>query len=190
MVQHLHSSMAEDFQDPLLELVIASENTDNPETLLEIAKRAAASSDAGTSSKINLQILEQFTMTKIPMEEKVTDTKKHYFIESSDNDFGGDNLLGTEARLRRIRSANNRFITTRRRSRRADDDLSSTSSTSIDRNPQYQPLLNGPESSSNRQIENRENSVEAIKPQVKQNESYDSAKAKAQKRRPKTAKNR
>ncbi|XP_043512681.1 transient receptor potential cation channel subfamily V member 4 [Frieseomelitta varia] len=185
-----HSSMAEDFQDPLLELVIASENTNDPETLLEIARRAAASSDAGTSSKINLQILEQFTMTKIPMEEKVTDTKKQYFIESSDNDFGGDNLLGTEARLRRIRSANNRFITTRRRSRHADDDLSSTSSTSIDRNPQYQPLLNGPESSSNRQIESRESSVEAIKPQVKQNESYDSVKAKAQKRRPKTAKNR
>lgn len=102
----------------------------------------------------------------------------------------GDNLLGTEARLRRIRSANNRFITTRRRSRHADDDLSSTSSTSIDRNPQYQPLLNGPESSSNRQIESRESSVEAIKPQVKQNESCDSVKAKAQKRRPKTAKNR
>ena len=90
----LDSSMAEDFQDPLLELVIASENTNDPETLLEIAKRAAANSDAGTSSKINLQILEQFTMTKIPMEENVTDTKKHYFIESSDNDFGGnDNLF-------------------------------------------------------------------------------------------------
>lgn len=86
----LDSSTAEDFQDPLLELVIASENTDDPATLLEIAKRAAASFDAGTSLKINLQILEQFTMTKIPMEENVTDTKKHYFIESSDNDFGGN----------------------------------------------------------------------------------------------------
>ncbi|XP_071856344.1 transient receptor potential cation channel subfamily V iav isoform X3 [Bombus fervidus] len=185
-----HSSMAEDFQDPLLELVIASENTDDPETLLKIAERAAANFEVESSSKINLQILEQFTMTKLPMEEKVTATKKQYFVESSDNDFGGDNILGTEARLRRIRSANNRFITTRRRSRHTDDDLSSTSSTSADRNPQYQPLLNGPENSASRQIESRESSIEAIKPQVKQNGSCDSVKIKVQKRRPKTAKNR
>ncbi|XP_031363916.1 transient receptor potential cation channel subfamily V member 5 isoform X6 [Apis dorsata] len=83
-----HSSVTEDFQDPLLELVIASENTNDPETLLEIAKRAAAGFETETSSKINLQILEQFTMTKIPMEEKVSVTRKQYFIESSDNDFG------------------------------------------------------------------------------------------------------
>ncbi|XP_076481511.1 transient receptor potential cation channel subfamily V iav isoform X4 [Bombus vancouverensis nearcticus] len=185
-----HSSMAEDFQDPLLELVIASENTDDPETLLKIAERAAANFEVESSSKINLQILEQFTMTKLPMEEKVAATKKQYFVESSDNDFGGDNLLGTEARLRRIRSANNRFITTRRRSRHTDDDLSSTSSTSADRNPQYQPLLNGPENLASRQIESRESSIEAIKPQVKQNGSCDSVKIKVQKRRPKTAKNR
>ncbi|XP_048262316.1 uncharacterized protein LOC125385208 isoform X4 [Bombus terrestris] len=185
-----HSSMAEDFQDPLLELVIASENTDDPETLLKIAERAAANFEVESSSKINLQILEQFTMTKLPMEEKVAATKKQYFVESSDNDFGGDNLLGTEARLRRIRSANNRFITTRRRSRHTDDDLSSTSSTSADRNPQYQPLLNGPENLVSRQIESRESSIEAIKPQVKQNGSCDSVKIKVQKRRPKTAKNR
>ncbi|XP_050491964.1 uncharacterized protein LOC126874205 isoform X5 [Bombus huntii] len=185
-----HSSMAEDFQDPLLELVIASENTDDPETLLKIAERAAANFEVESSSKINLQILEQFTMTKLPMEEKVAARKKQYFVESSDNDFGGDNLLGTEARLRRIRSANNRFITTRRRSRHTDDDLSSTSSTSADRNPQYQPLLNGPENLASRQIESRESSIEAIKPQVKQNGSCDSVKIKVQKRRPKTAKNR
>ncbi|XP_068985574.1 uncharacterized protein iav isoform X5 [Bombus flavifrons] len=185
-----HSSMAEDFQDPLLELVIASENTHDPETLLKIAERAAANFEVESSSKINLQILEQFTMTKLPMEEKVAATKKQYFVESSDNDFGGDNLLGTEARLRRIRSANNRFITTRRRSRHTDDDLSSTSSTSADRNPQYQPLLNGPENLASRQIESRESSIEAIKPQVKQNGSCDSVKIKVQKRRPKTAKNR
>ncbi|XP_043583973.1 uncharacterized protein LOC122568367 isoform X3 [Bombus pyrosoma] len=185
-----HSSMAEDFQDPLLELVIASENTDDPETLLKIAERAAANFEVESSSKINLQILEQFTMTKLPMEEKVTATKKQYFVESSDNDFSGDNLLGTEARLRRIRSANNRFITTRRRSRHTDDDLSSMSSTSADRNPQYQPLLNGPENLAGRQIESRESSIEAIKPQVKQNGSCDSVKIKVQKRRPKTAKNR
>lgn len=85
--------MAEDFQDPLLELVIASENTDDPETLLKIAERAAANFEVESSSKINLQILEQFTMTKLPMEEKVAATKKQYFVESSDNDFGGNNEL-------------------------------------------------------------------------------------------------
>lgn len=95
---HIHifvpdSSVTEDFQDPLLELVIASENTNDPETLLEIAKRAAAGFETETSSKINLQILEQFTMTKIPMEEKVNVTRKQYFVESSDNDFGGDNKI-------------------------------------------------------------------------------------------------
>ncbi|XP_006610582.1 uncharacterized protein LOC102678884 isoform X1 [Apis dorsata] len=185
-----HSSVTEDFQDPLLELVIASENTNDPETLLEIAKRAAAGFETETSSKINLQILEQFTMTKIPMEEKVSVTRKQYFIESSDNDFGGDNLLGTEARLRRIRSANNRFITTRRRSRNVDDDLSSTSSTSMDRNPRYQSLLNGHENSIDHPIESRECSIEAINSQIKQNGPCETVKAKVQKRRPKTAKNR
>lgn len=85
--------MTEDFQDPLLELVIASENTNDPETLLEIAKRAAAGFETEASSKINLQILEQFTMTKIPMEEKVSVTRKQYFVESSDNDFGGDDKI-------------------------------------------------------------------------------------------------
>uniref|UniRef100_A0AB39A6J3 Inactive n=1 Tax=Apis mellifera TaxID=7460 RepID=A0AB39A6J3_APIME len=185
-----HSSVTEDFQDPLLELVIASENTNDPETLLEIAKRAAAGFETETSSKINLQILEQFTMTKIPMDEKVNVTRKQYFVESSDNDFGGDNLLGTEARLRRIRSANNRFITTRRRSRNVDDDLSSTSSTSMDRNPRYQSLLNGHENSIDRPIESRECSIEAINSQIKQNGPCETMKAKVQKKRPKTARNR
>ncbi|XP_016767339.2 uncharacterized protein LOC726119 isoform X2 [Apis mellifera] len=185
-----HSSVTEDFQDPLLELVIASENTNDPETLLEIAKRAAAGFETETSSKINLQILEQFTMTKISMDEKVNVTRKQYFVESSDNDFGGDNLLGTEARLRRIRSANNRFITTRRRSRNVDDDLSSTSSTSMDRNPRYQSLLNGHENSIDRPIESRECSIEAINSQIKQNGPCETMKAKVQKKRPKTARNR
>ncbi|XP_076629860.1 transient receptor potential cation channel subfamily V iav [Colletes latitarsis] len=184
-----HSTTAEDFQDPLLNLVIASESTTDPETLLEIAQRAVASVEAPASSKINLEILEQFTMTKITAEEQPIVTKKQYFVESSDNDFGGDNLLGTEARLRRIRSANNRFITTRRRSRHGDDDLSSTSSTSADGNPRYQPLLNDPEGNpSNRQIEGRDAPNETIKSQVKQNGT--SSGNKIQKRRPKTAKNR
>ncbi|XP_017798463.1 PREDICTED: uncharacterized protein LOC108579435 [Habropoda laboriosa] len=188
---HLQST-AEDFQDPLLELLAASENTSDPETLLKIARRAAADVEEATSAKINLQILEQFTMTKIPVEEQVAVKKKQYFVESSDNDFGGDNLLGTQARLRRIRSANNRVTTARRQSRHTDDDLSSTSSASVDGNPRYQPLLNGPEENpSNRQIESREDSTGAIKSQVKQNGTFESSKSEVQKRkRPKTAKNR
>ncbi|CAK9825541.1 Transient receptor potential cation channel subfamily V member 6 [Anthophora retusa] len=186
-------SIAEDFQDPLLELSIASENTSDPETLLKIAQRAAAAvEEEATGTKINLQILEQFTMTKIPVEEQITVKKKQYFVESSDNDFAGDNLLGTQARLRRIRSANNRVITTRRQSRHTDDDLSSTSSASVDGNPRYQPLLNGPEENpSNRQIESREDSTGAIKSQVKQNGTFETSKSEVQKRkRPKTARNR
>lgn len=112
-------------------------------------------------------------------------------LKKIDRLIAGDNLFGTEARLRRIRSANNRFITTRRRSRHVDDDdLSSTSSASVDGNPRYQSLFNGPEESSlNRRIESRD-PIEAIKSQVKQNEPCDSSKTKIQKRRPKTAKNR
>ncbi|XP_054004497.1 uncharacterized protein LOC128890222 isoform X1 [Hylaeus anthracinus] len=178
---------AEDINDPLLDLVIASENTIDPEILKKMAERVLASAETSASSKVNLNILEQFTMTKIPVEEQTTVVKKQYFVESSDNDFGGDNLLGTEARLRRIRSANNRFITTRRRSRHGDDELSSTSSTSVDGNPRYQPLLNDPEvNPSNRQIEGRAGSAETIKSQVNQN----GASSKVHKRRPKTARNR
>ncbi|XP_076181972.1 transient receptor potential cation channel subfamily V iav isoform X2 [Ptiloglossa arizonensis] len=186
-----HLTVTGDFQDPFLDLVIASENTSDHGTLLEIAQRAVASVETPTSAKINLEILEQFTMTKIPVEEQTTVPKKQYFVESSDNDFAGDNLLGTEARLRRIRSANNRFITTRRRSRHGDDDLSSTSSTSAEGNSRYQPLLNDPEGNpSNRQIEGRDGFTETIKSQVKQNGTVDSSRSKARKRRPKTARNR
>ncbi|XP_031843575.1 transient receptor potential cation channel subfamily V iav isoform X2 [Nomia melanderi] len=181
---------AEEIQDPLLDLVIASESTTDNEILMKIARCAAASVDVPADSKLNLQILEQFTMIKIPVEEQLTATKKQYFIESSDNDFAGDNLLGTEARLRRIRSANNRFITTRRRSRHGDGDLSSSSSTSADGNSRYQPLLDDPEEKlTNRQIEGPDGPGEIIKPEIKQNGTCNSSKNKAQKRRPKTARN-
>ncbi|XP_015434191.1 PREDICTED: uncharacterized protein LOC107189994 [Dufourea novaeangliae] len=181
---------AEDVQDPLLDLVIASENTTDHEILLKMAQCAAASSEVSVEPKINLQILEQFTMIKIPVEE-VPVVKKQYFVESSDNDFGGNNLLGTEARLRRIRSANSRFITTRRRPGHGDGDLSSSSSTSADGNPRYQPLLNDPEEKpTNRQIDGRDGSIEIIKSEVKPNGTCISSKNKAQKRRPKTARNR
>ncbi|XP_026667863.1 uncharacterized protein LOC108623188 isoform X2 [Ceratina calcarata] len=191
-----HLSTSEDFQDPLLELVIACENATDPATLQRIAERAAAGFEHGTAtgSKINVSILEQFTMTKIAVDEQVTVTKKQYFIESSDNDFAGDNLLGTEARLRRIKSANNRYNTTRRRSQRGDDDLSSTSCTSVDANPPYQPLFNGPreEEPTNGSVKSPSSSVEInSESPVQQNGPIcDSKKRKVQKRRPKTAKNR
>ncbi|XP_076546096.1 transient receptor potential cation channel subfamily V iav [Osmia lignaria lignaria] len=188
------SSLTENYQDPLLELVIASESTNDSKMLLKIAERAANDFDSPANPKINLQILEQFTMTKIPMEEQVIVKKKQYFIESSDNDFAGDNLLGTVARLRRIRSANSRFITARRRSRRTDDDLSSTSSASGDGgNPRYQQLRNEPEENpSNHSSESRNESIEAIKSQTKQNDVSCGSRNKVhcQKRRPKTARNR
>ncbi|XP_046142105.1 uncharacterized protein LOC114873115 isoform X2 [Osmia bicornis bicornis] len=201
----LGSSLTENYQDPLLELVIASESTNDSKMLLKIAERAANDFDSPANPKINLQILEQFTMTKIPMEEQVTVKKKQYFIESSDNDFGGDNLLGTVARLRRIRSANSRFITARRRSRHTDDDLSSTSSASDDGggdggdggdggNPRYQQLRNEPEENpSNHPSETiLDESIETIKSQTKQNDVSCGSRSKAhcQKRRPKTARNR
>lgn len=84
----------EDMQDPLLELVIASETTTDYDTLMKIAQIAASSDfEVTANAKINLQILEQFTMTKIPVEEQVTTVRKQYFVESSDNDFGGNDFF-------------------------------------------------------------------------------------------------
>ncbi|TGZ38073.1 Uncharacterized protein DBV15_10039 [Temnothorax longispinosus] len=106
--------------------------------------------------------------------------------------FTGDNLLGTEARLRRIKSANNRFITTSRRTRRDDNDDSSSSTTSVERSQRYRPLLNDPEERPTNHIETegQKTSVETIKPEVKQNGSIPTKPPdKIQKRRPKTAKN-
>nr|XP_033323671.1 uncharacterized protein LOC117218984 isoform X3 [Megalopta genalis] len=186
-------AIVDEIQDPLLELVIAAENMSDHETLTKIARRAAESVAVPTDPKINLQILEQFTMIKMPEEEPVPVAKKQYFIESSDNDFGGDALLGTEARLRRIRSANNRFITTRRHSRHENGDpSSSSSSTSVDGNPRCPaPLFTDPEQKlTNRQIEGIDGPVRLIKADVKRNGECDSSKNKAQKRRPKTARNR
>ncbi|XP_078048657.1 transient receptor potential cation channel subfamily V iav [Augochlora pura] len=185
----------DEIQDPLLELVIAAENMSDHETLMKIARRALESVTVPTDPKINLQILEQFTMIKMPEEEPTPVAKKQYFVESSDNDFGGETLLGTEARLRRIRSANNRFITTRRHSRHGDGDgdpSSSSSSTSADGNsPCPAPVLADPEQKlTNRQIEGSAEPVQLIKADIKQNGTCNSSKNKAQKRRPKTARNR
>ncbi|XP_050466504.1 uncharacterized protein LOC126859345 isoform X3 [Cataglyphis hispanica] len=179
-------------EDPFLELVIASETTINYEILLQMAKSALAASEASMKTMVDSQILAHFAMIAPPVTEKSI-VKKQYFIESSDNDFGGDNLLGTEARLRRIKSANNRFISTSKRSHRNDDDDSSSSTISIERNQRYRSLFNDPEEkpTNHIEIEGRKASIETIKSEVKQNGSIPvKVPDKNQKRRPKTAKNR
>ncbi|EFN84766.1 uncharacterized protein LOC105182976 [Harpegnathos saltator] len=186
-------------EDPFLELAIASETTEDYDTLLQMAKSALATSEASTT--VDPQILAHFTMIAPPPVEKPIVVKKQYLVESSDNDLGGDNLLGTEARIRRIKSANDRFISTSKRSHHDDDNDSSSSVTSVDRSqPQYRPLLNDSEESLANRVENegrRTSDVETIKSEVKQNGrggggggvSKPSDK-RVQKRRPKTAKNR
>ncbi|KAG5334109.1 TRPV6 protein, partial [Acromyrmex charruanus] len=178
-------------EDPFLELAIASETTTDYKTLLQIAKSALATSEASMKTTIDPQILAHFAMVAPPTIEKSSIVKKQYFMESSDNDLGGDNLLGTEARLRRIKSANNRF-TTSKRSRRDDDGDSSSSTTSVEQSLRYRPLLNDPEQRPMNRIETegRKTIVETIKPEVEQNGIPTKPLDKIQKRRPKTAKNR
>lgn len=175
-------------EDPFLELAIASETATDYKTLLQMAKSALATSEASMKTTIDPQILAHFAMVVPPATEKSTIVKKQYFMESSDNDLGGDNLLGTEARLRRIKSANNRFIATSKRSRR-DGDGDSSSSTSVER---CRPLLNDPEEKSANRIETEGRKTnEPINSKVKQNGSIPIKPSdKVQKRRPKTAKNR
>lgn len=105
--------------------------------------------------------------------------------------FTGDNLLGTEARLRRIKSANNRFITTSKRPHRDDDDDSSSSTISIERNQRYRPLFNDPEErlANYVEIEGQKTSMETIKSETNGSILLKPP-DKIQKRRPKTAKNR
>ncbi|XP_072745359.1 uncharacterized protein Iav [Anoplolepis gracilipes] len=179
-------------EDPLLELAIASETTTDYEILLQIAKSALVASEVSMKTTIDPQVLAHFALIAPPIIEKPI-VKKQYFIESSDNDFGGDNLLGTEARLRRIKSANNRFITTSKRSHRDDDDDSSSSTISIEQNQRYRPLFNDPEERPTNlmEMEGRKTATETIKSEVKQNGSIPiKSPDKIQKRRPKTAKNR
>ncbi|XP_012062295.1 PREDICTED: transient receptor potential cation channel subfamily V member 4 [Atta cephalotes] len=186
-------ALEETVGDPFLELTIASETTTDYKTLLQIAKSALATSEASLKTTIDPQILAHFAMVAPPTIEKSSIVKKQYFMESSDNDLGGDNLLGTEARLRRIKSANNRFITTSKRSCRDDDDDSSSSTMSVEQSLRYRPLLNDPEQRPMNRIETegRKTTMETIKPEVKQNGSIPTKPLdKIQKRRPKTAKNR
>ncbi|KAG5317206.1 TRPV6 protein, partial [Pseudoatta argentina] len=184
-------ALEETVEDPFLELAIASETTTDYKTLLQIAKSALATSEASMKTTIDPQILAHFAMVAPPTIEKSSIVKKQYFMESSDNDLGGDNLLGTEARLRRIKSANNRF-TTSKRSRRGDDGDSSSSTTSVEQSLRYRPLLNDPEQRPMNRIETegRKTIVETIKPEVEQKGIPTKPLDKIQKRRPKTAKNR
>ncbi|XP_014479481.1 PREDICTED: uncharacterized protein LOC106746875 [Dinoponera quadriceps] len=182
-------------EDPFLELAIASETTEDYDTLLKMAKSALANSEASMiATTVDPQILAHFAMIAPPsVIEKPAIVKKQYFVESSDNDLGGDTLLGTEARIRRIKSANNRFVSASKRSHCDDEDDSSSSVTSNDQNQQrYRPLLNDPEESLTNHVETegRRTSVETIKSEVKQNGGVSKPPNKVQKRRPKTAKNR
>lgn len=76
-------------EDPFLELAIASETTTDYKTLLQIAKSAAATSEASMKTTIDPQILAHFAMVAPSTTEKSTIVKKQYFMESSDNDLGG-----------------------------------------------------------------------------------------------------
>ncbi|XP_018406237.1 PREDICTED: transient receptor potential cation channel subfamily V member 4 [Cyphomyrmex costatus] len=187
-------ALEETVEDPFLELAIASETTTDYKTLLQMAKSALATSEASMKTTIDPQILAHFAMVAPPTIEKSTIVKKQYFIESSDNDLGGNNnLLGTEARLRRIKSANDRFIATSKRLHRDDDGDSSSSTTSVEQSLRYRPLLNNPEERPMNRIrtEGQKTTVETIKSEVKQNGSIPTKSPdKVQKRRPKTAKNR
>ncbi|XP_011167034.1 uncharacterized protein LOC105200930 [Solenopsis invicta] len=184
-------ALEEAVEDPFLELAIASESTTDYKSLLQIAKSAVATSEASMKTTIDPQILAHFAMVAPPTTEKSTVVKKQYFMESSDNDFGGKNLLGTEARLRRIKSANSRFITTSKRPRRNEDDDSSSSTTSVEQSQRYRPLLNEPEERPANRNETEGRKTETIKEEVKQNGNISTKPPnKIQKRRPKTAKNR
>lgn len=76
-------------EDPFLELAIASETTQDYDTLLQMAKSALATSETSVKPTVDPQLLAHFTMIAPPPIEKPTIAKKQYFMESSDNDLGG-----------------------------------------------------------------------------------------------------
>ncbi|KAI4481857.1 hypothetical protein M0804_009378 [Polistes exclamans] len=197
-------------EDPFLKLIIASELTNDEELLpklakdvLEVAEKSVKMTKETTKSKS--QILEGLALIMAPTNVENSVPKKQYFVESSDNDLcTNEKGLGTESYLRRIRSANNRFMKSRKKSgRKPGNDSSSSSSSSstsmsasmyVDENIiGYRSLLNGPEEEPTKRIPNkdRKKSVETIKDEVEQNgASCNPLEDKPQKRRPKTARNR
>ncbi|XP_033225475.1 uncharacterized protein LOC117178246 [Belonocnema kinseyi] len=190
IIQADKSSGIKENSDPLLDLVIASEVKGiNPKSFLELAESARLLSEASLKPVkpcIDPTISEGFSITSIAIAASVKSTlvRKQYFIESSDNDVcGNDYLLGTEARLRRIKSANSRYVTMKRKS--GQDEDSSSSSPSVGNNSRYHPLLNEPEDLSSQQPK------PSVKIDFKPNETNNKPQnGKVHKRRPKTAKNR
>ncbi|XP_046831751.1 uncharacterized protein LOC124429910 [Vespa crabro] len=208
-------------EDPFLKLIIASELTNDQELLPKLAKDvlevAEKSVKIETDVRSKSQILEGLAMIMIPTTVETFLPKKQYFVESSDNDLcANEKTLGTESYLRRIRSANNRFMKSRKKSGRKSASGSSSSSSSsssslsvkvpaslssststssyVDKNIiGYGSLLNGPEEEPTKRILNkdRKKSVETIKDEVEQNGgTRNPLQDKPQKRRPKTARNR
>nr|XP_050863720.1 uncharacterized protein LOC127070009 [Vespula vulgaris] len=210
-------------EDPFLKLIIASELTNDQELLPKLAKDvlevAEKSVKIETDTRSTSQILEGLAMIMIPTTVESFLPKKQYFVESSDNDLcTNEKTLGTESYLRRIRSANNRFMKSRKKSGRkpATDGSSSSSSSSsvvaatavapsssssstststyVDENIiGYRSLLNGPEEEPTKRILNkdRKKSVETIKGEVEQNGgTRNPLQDKPHRRRPKTARNR
>ncbi|XP_043488062.1 uncharacterized protein LOC122514992 [Polistes fuscatus] len=195
-------------EDPFLKLIIASELTNDEELLpklakdvLEVAEKSVKMTTETTKSKS--QILEGLALIMAPTNIENSVPKKQYFVESSDNDLcTNEKGLGTESYLRRIRSANNRFMKSRKKSgRKPGNDSSSSSSSSstsasmyVDENIiGYRSLLNGPEEEPTKRIPNkdRKKSVETIKDEVEQNgATCNPLEDNPQKRRPRTARNR
>ncbi|XP_043462244.1 uncharacterized protein LOC122498536 isoform X3 [Leptopilina heterotoma] len=185
------SSGIEENPDPLLALVITSEvEGSNPKTLLKLAESSRLLSEASlkpVKPTIDPTILEGFSITNLAIAATMKSTliRKQYFIESSDNDVcGNDYLLGTEARLRRIKSANSRYVTTKRKS--GQDDGSSSSSPSVENNSGYHLLLNEPEDISSQQPKSSLKVVDSKSTET----TSKTQNGKNHKRRPKTARNR
>ncbi|XP_015601272.1 transient receptor potential cation channel subfamily V member 4 isoform X2 [Cephus cinctus] len=170
--------------DPLLELVIASENSScDQQALLKMAGSARDLSEFPLKSAVNVQLLERFSITKILTSNRLaTVHKKELLLESSDNDVCNDSLLGAEARLRRIRSANSRYVLEKRQFRR--DDGSSSSSPSVDTVSGYRILKNEPDETVNVASVGSAETNESTR-----TENSNGAKS-HRKRRAKTAKNR
>ncbi|KAG8041888.1 hypothetical protein G9C98_007192 [Cotesia typhae] len=96
--------------DPLLNLVIASESPESQhEALLRMAEEARISSEVRV--KLDASVLESFGLGLAPAEllAQAPVTEKDKLFDESSDDICGSNLLGTDSRLRRIKSASMRY---------------------------------------------------------------------------------
>ncbi|XP_053594306.1 uncharacterized protein LOC103575567 [Microplitis demolitor] len=176
--------------DPLLNLVIASESPQlQHEALLRMAEEARISSEVKV--ELNASILETFGLGLAPADifaesTPVANDEDKFFEESSD-DICGSNLLGTESRLRRIKSASVRY--TKKSNLRMDNAQNGVrvgfdyySSSEENQNPQSRVIFtNGCVNESTSKLEkttvssassssemNRENKLERVKSDVKE----------------------